>query len=191
MDLVIDIQCCKDAKKNSLLKEIAVLTVEGDHVAHWIVLPPYSAKKLPSEVRRENQWLAKNYHGLDWDDGFVYKSALYRNLISITKNFGRVFVRGGEKKKLLENIISNEIINLEGDEDHPAFHDLKWIDSFCMYHSSKLNHISYRCAFNNAVRLRNWLREQPKDSTSLHDEQFRDFTDTLFDLGSFGGCFSG
>lgn len=179
MDLVIDIQCCKDAKSSFVAKEVAVVSIEGNHIAHWLVLPPYSAKKLPINIRAENKWLRQSLHGLDWEEGFITKTALHANLNQITKNFDKVYVRGKEKKRILEKIILNEIINLEEDTDNPSFDSLPWNDSFCLIHSTRMTHVAYNCALNYANRLRNWLREQPLDLTINKNEQFTDIEDII------------
>ena len=101
MDLVIDVQCCKDAKGEFVPKEVAVVSIDGQHIAHWLVLPPYSAKKLPLNIRWENKCLRQSHHGIDWDEGFVTRSSLYAHLQQLTKHFDKIYVRGKEKKKLL------------------------------------------------------------------------------------------
>lgn len=176
MDLVIDIQCCRDAKNNIIPKEVAVISLQGNHLAHWIVLPPYSAKKLPLKIRDENKWLRQSLHGIDWEEGFVSKKILYENLRNITKNYDKVYIRGNEKKKLLENIILNEIINLEEDEDTPSFSKLPWDDSFCVMHATRMTHVAFQCAFNHATRLKKYLLTQRKEK---ENEQFGDIADFI------------
>lgn len=172
MDLVIDIQFCKGAKNIFIPKEVAVVTLEADQISHWIVLPPHSAKRLSQNIREENKWLCQSFHGIDWDEGFISKTNLIHQLRKITKHFEKVFVRGKEKKKFLEQIILNEIVNLEEQEDAPSFDNLPWNDSFCMIHATRMTHVAFTCALNNATRLKKWLLLQPKDLGK--DEQFTD-----------------
>ena len=73
MNLIIDIQCCKDSKKGFIPKEVAAVSSEGNHIGHWIVLPPCLAQKLPFDIRAENKWLRQSLHGIDWKDGLITK----------------------------------------------------------------------------------------------------------------------
>lgn len=180
MSIIIDIQFCKDAKNSFIPKEVAVLSLDCNHLAHWIVLPPYRATKLPLKIRNENKWLRQSLHGLDWDEGTVSRKALCENLQQITKNYDKVYVRGEEKKKFLDTIILNDVINLESNEDNPAFKELPWNDSYCMIHALRMANVGFNCALNNTHRLKKWLLEQPNDLAI--NEQFGDLEDIIGDI---------
>lgn len=100
MDLVIDIQCCMSADNSHLMKEVAVLSLTNDYVGHWLITPPYTAKKLPIDIRKTNKWLSLHKHGIEWEDGYITKPAFINHLRQISKNFEKVYVRGREKKKI-------------------------------------------------------------------------------------------
>ena len=172
MDLVIDIQCCKDAKNHVVPKEVALISLQGNHLAHWIVLPPYPARRLTVQTREENKWLRQSLHGIDWDEGFTSRKVVQDQLREITKNYDKVYVRGKEKKNLLENILLNGIINLEEDDENPAFGSLPWDDSFCIFHATRMTHVAFQCAYNHVVRLKKYLLDERKKT----DEQLGDIT---------------
>jgi len=54
MNIVIDIQGFRDVEENFIPKEVAIL--------HRIMTSPCSFDDLPERVRRENNWLTRNYH---------------------------------------------------------------------------------------------------------------------------------
>lgn len=59
MDIIVDIQFCKDCNDKSIPKEIAVISLEDNFIAHWLVLPPYSLKKLGDKSRQQNNCFIK------------------------------------------------------------------------------------------------------------------------------------
>ena len=157
MDLVIDFQCFRDNENRVIPKEVAVLSVKQDFSAHWITAPLYKSNKLKSDVRRTNNWLTLNHHGLDWYDGEVSVKDVYKNLRGICRRADKIYVRGREKAALLSKVTTREIINLELEDDCPPFQKLTWCENYCMQHAIKPTHIRFSCALNNAYRLKNWL----------------------------------
>ncbi|EGI65602.1 hypothetical protein G5I_05902 [Acromyrmex echinatior] len=67
-NIVIDIQGFRDVEENFISKEIAVLAINAMITGHWIMTPPHLFGDLPERVRRENNWLTRNYHGIEWFD---------------------------------------------------------------------------------------------------------------------------
>lgn len=187
MDLIVDIQFCIDMRGKNIAKEIAVLALKNNYVAHWIVSPPYSIQKLGDEVRRQNGWLQKNIHCIPWTDGDVSQTRVKKNLSEILRNVGKIYVRGREKVAFLSDLTISEIINLEENDDCPSFEKLTWVDTYCLYHASKFGYLGFSCAFNNAAKLKFWLKKSQKTN---NDEQFG--TDASLDaaLESYGGGLS-
>ena len=136
MDLVIDIQCYKDFKNVVTPKEVAVLSLEGDYVGHWIVAACRSVNKLTRAIKRENNWLTLKHHGLDYLDGNVTKNALNKTLRDIInfKRAGKIYARGQVKWNLLNDSTTRDIINLEKDETFPSFENSPWDDRYCICH---------------------------------------------------------
>ena len=150
MDLVMDIQFCKDANDKCIPKEVAILALQVDFSAHWLVLPPYSFGKLPSSVRYQNNWLMQNHHGLTWLDGDISQRSFQKNLETISRHCNRIYVRGREKLVFLQVLVHNEIINLEDDETCPSFENLSSTGKYCLLHEIKSQHLSFHCAVRNA-----------------------------------------
>lgn len=90
MDLIIDVQFCKDVRGRNLVKEIAIVGLKDNYIAHWIVSPPYSVLMLSENLRKENNWLLKNHHGIAWTDGDVSQTRVKKNLSEILKNVGKI-----------------------------------------------------------------------------------------------------
>ena len=155
MDLVIDIQCNKDHKNTISPKEVALVALKEDYIAHWIIVGSVPLKKLPGSVKRKNNWLTQNYHGLEFTDGDVTQKVLYKSLRSILKNAQKIYVRGEEKQKILNDLSMRETINLENVELCPSFEKLPWEEKYCICHAQKPSYTRYACAaLNNAYRLK-------------------------------------
>ena len=199
MDIIIDIQFLKNEQNVCIPKEMAVIAVNEDFASHWVVSSSsISIKKLNKSIKRQNEWLTQNHHGLDYTEGEVSLNTLIRSLREITRKIRRIYVRGQEKLNYMQKITSREVINLECINECPPFHDLPWCSKYCFHHGIKPMHLKFSCALNNVCRLKLWLTtdrhidlidnsyfELP---TEACDEQPRDFKSSLEYTHTYGGC---
>lgn len=162
MDVIVDIQCVKNHKNVFIPKEVAIVAIDGDYSAHWMIAPSKSIDSFTYEIKKENNWLKTHKHGLDHFEGEVPLNSLNKVLKELTNKVNRIFVRGREKYAILQKLTSTEVINLEYDNDCPSFDNLPWCDTYCIQHALKLLHLHYCCALNNAHRLKSWLKNQEK-----------------------------
>ena len=65
MYIVINIEDFRDVEENFISKEVAILAINVTITGHWIMISPYPFGDLPERVRRENNWLIRNYHGME------------------------------------------------------------------------------------------------------------------------------
>lgn len=161
MDIIVEIQGLRGKNGVFLPKEIAVLSIEEPLVAHWIVAPPYPFAELPKMSRTQNMYLSKFYHGLEWFEGDLSCEQLYANLRQISRESVRIYTRGRDKAKLLCDVTSRNIINLEDDEDMPSFSHLPRTSRKCMRHGLIRNEAALRCALTNAYAIKKWIRDHP------------------------------
>ncbi|XP_036150639.1 uncharacterized protein LOC118648436 [Monomorium pharaonis] len=169
MDIVIDIQGFKDTEESFFPKEVAVVSVNTAHCAHWIIAQPYSFTELSTRSKSQNNWLSKNFHGIEWFEGDTPYKNLCRHLRAVTQLTNRIFTRGADKSAFIQRITSRNIINLEEEQECPSFHRLPQLEQTCLIHNikSKTNNREYTCALNNALRIRKWLKDYGLlDSTS-------------------------
>lgn len=158
MDIVIDIQGFRDADEKFLPKEVAVVAIDAPIVDHWIMMPPHPFGELPEKVRRQNTWLTRNYHGIEWFDGETNPKYFTLHLREIIRHSRHIYVRGSEKAHYLRNLLSREIYNLEGIS--PAFKNLTSegeCGQYCAHHGFRK---IFHCALHNAYKLKRWLLEQ-------------------------------
>lgn len=158
MDIVIDIQGFCDADEKFLPKEVAVVAIDAPIVDHWIMMPPHPFAELPEKVRRQNTWLTRNYHGIEWFDGEANPKYFALHLREIIRHSRHIYVRGSEKAHYMRNLLSREIYNLEGIS--PAFKNLtseEECGQYCAHHGFRK---IFHCALHNAYKLKRWLLEQ-------------------------------
>lgn len=157
MDIVIDFQAFKDNYNEFIVKECAVVAIDGSFIEHWVVAPPYEFLVLKKDKRREAVWVKQNYHGLSWGDGGISYQAFQDELRQVCFEVSRVFVKGKEKAEFLKTLLKSNIINLE-EYNTPRLKKLM-LNSYlpvlrCFRHCK---HKKYICALSNADKLKMWV----------------------------------
>ncbi|KYN13605.1 hypothetical protein ALC57_14203 [Trachymyrmex cornetzi] len=166
MDIVIDIQGFRDVEDNFIPKEVAVLAINATITWHWIMRPPFPFGKLPERARRENNWLTRNYHGIEWFDGDVNPVYFTIHLRAITRHARYIYTRGQEKSRYLSNLHSRNVYNLEGIS--PAFKNLPDFGGCgqrSTHHGFRTN-VGSHCALRNAYKLKRWLAIRNSSNSS-------------------------
>ena len=131
--------------------------------------PTVDVNSLNDDIRRENNWLSQNFYGFDYLEGEVALKVVHKILRELTKSARKIYIQGSEKWLLLHKIIANEIINLEYDKKCPPFDKLS-SNVYCIHHAVKFSSRKYRCALNNAYRLKSYLYSRNFDlNTNLID----------------------
>lgn len=200
MDVIIDIQFFKDNKGGHIPKEVALTAVGNEFSSHWIVSPPTRAiEKLSKNIKKQNEWLTQNHHGLDYFDGDVPIRVLTKSLRELCRSVRKIYVRGVEKVYFLKRITTREIINLEHNDECPPFENLPWADNYCFQHGAKPTHLRNFCALNNTIRLKLWLLEHKSDIGNIdlestieicNNEQPGSSSWSLENHGPYGRCVS-
>lgn len=166
MDIIIDIQGFRDAFDKFIPKEVAVVAINASFVGHWIMISPYPFGELPEKTRRENNWLSRNYHGLEWFDGEADPKYFTRQLQEIVRTVRCIYVRGSEKARYLRNLLCRNVYNLE--EVSPPFKNLSDVSEGgrrCAYHGFRTG-MKFVCALQNAYKLKRWLVAQNTSGSS-------------------------
>lgn len=154
MNFIIDVVCFRDSSNKLLIKEVAVVSLETNHMAHWMATAPYPFSDLPIDIQVHNNFLTAT-HLIEWFEGDIPLRHVHANLRWITRNANRVFVHGAEKTILIQNIIARHVENLE-DYSCPSPRILPKINSFCWFHGIVHKEMCI-CALNDALRFKNWM----------------------------------
>ena len=156
MEFVIDVQGFKKAYNEFVFKELAVVPL-GEDVQPTVYLfgPPHDWNFLAARYKCENNWLTRNYHGINWQDGEIPYEEFEEILKSSVRGASKIYVKGLEKQKWLQNIISR-VCNIE-DLDCPSLTKLHGAkDIPCSHHNLHICKNS-NCAVINAIALKRWL----------------------------------
>lgn len=157
MNIVIDIQGLKDKYNNFIPKEVAVISIESDFYAHWLVAAPHPYDELQPHIQRQNKWLKNNHHGIEWREGTTSLYDVENILKKIAARANRIFTRGHDKSLYLAHLTGCFIINLEEDDEVPAFRNLPASETFCIYHGLLHKNKKHQCSLNNITRIKKWL----------------------------------
>jgi hypothetical protein len=159
--VVLDLQWFRDSDNDILLKEVCLVDVAtGTLLFHHIVRPPFNFCLLTPERQRENNWLTRHCHGLEWYQGEIAYVALLDKLRTELAGRPVVYVKGREKRDFVRNRLlftanATTVVDM-GDLGcgslngplAPAYPNLR-----CRHHKSA----SSRCALTHCTVLRNWL----------------------------------
>jgi len=165
MDIVIDIQGFRNADEKFIPKEVAVVAINATIIGHWIMMPPCPFSDLSERVRRENNWLSRNYHGIEWFDGEGNLKYFTLQLREITRQARYIYTRGQEKTRYLRELLSRNVYNLEGIS--PPFKELPDGEEGgqrCTHHGFRTK-AKFLCALRNAYKLKHWLVQNSGNSS--------------------------
>lgn len=159
MEYIIDVQGFRRPFAEFVFKEIAIIPLAGQDVLPKVYLfgPPCHWNSLPVKFKSENSWLERNYHGLKWNDGEIPYEELEEILKSDLRDAVKIYVKGLEKKKWIENIMPDVVVvfNME-DYECPSL--VKLLESSydvpCKHHNL---YYKANCAVQNALALKKWL----------------------------------
>ena len=68
-----------------------LVSLDGDFHGHWLVAPTARVDDLSDEIRRQNNWLIKQFNKTELTKVFN------KTLQDLTKSVRKIYVRGNEK----------------------------------------------------------------------------------------------
>lgn len=147
----------KDRENNFILKELALLYKNGDHVC-FIVRPPFPYDQLNTTEQTQAEWLRNNHHGLAWDSGSFSYTSVMQFVQQNTRDIV-ILVKGIEKTIWTEEFMLEGVyrpLNVIHVEEH-GIPNLKRLQ--CFYpHIRTCDHChSGVCALQNTLLIRNHL----------------------------------
>lgn len=191
MDFIIEMQGFKNSENIFVPKEVSVLSINKSFFAHWIIMPSCNFCDLPANIRKQNNWQTLHTHGIEWFEGEVPEKHLFANLRELSKMARKLYSYGQEKVTILEQIMAREVINLEDDKSCPSFEDLPSSDAYCILHCMKSSGREFKCALNDATRLKKWLeplKDNPLNIECFEYEQYRNIGYTTVSPSAYIRC---
>ena len=100
----MDVQGFKANDNSLVFKELAILTLEEDAPPQvYLFRPPFDWNGLGNQQKSCNRWLELNHHGIPWSVGDISQREVRSILHKELGNASKVYVKGYEKIKWLEN----------------------------------------------------------------------------------------
>lgn len=166
MEVIIEIRHLYDRESCFLPKEVSVVSVASNFIAHWIVKPPSCFTCLPVYIQKTNNTLTRSVHGLEWTSGDIELEDLEANLKQLVMNVTEMYAVGKDCVKYLTKLVGRRVINLL-DYPIPPFQTLyktvKPSYSGCFFHSAVESEPS-PCTLFRAGAFREWVhREYDKE----------------------------
>lgn len=154
-DLIVDVQGFKTSGNKFVFKELAILQLLNDNLTSYLFKPPFPWSELEARYKSENNWLSRNYHGLDWESGDVPFGLMQYLLLFPAST---IYVKGMEKRVWLKKEFPTLCFaNLE-DFGCPSLQKLKNEVAIpvCSYHSPS-TFSPPNCAIQNVRLLKHWF----------------------------------
>lgn len=146
MELILDFQGFKDNNNQFVIKELALVSMDGRCMQHWLVRSPFQFNNLDPKYKRQSNWNTANYHGISWDHGDITIQDLHRHLAPMLDG-SVVYVKGLEKCKYIQEFFGScYVFDLE---DYPSLRKLEDAGIYCFYHKNA----NFCCSLNNVLRL--------------------------------------
>lgn len=153
--VIIDLQGFKSNSNHFIVKELAIVfninnnnnSNNNDYI-NFIIKPPFDFKCLSTQRQKEANWLTKNHHHINWNYGSATYQSVYKFLKSNTRH-SKVFIKGEEKKKCLEEMIHQTVFNVKdiGCINFKQLENKYPKHIYCNYHTHGV------CALKNAFLL--------------------------------------
>ena len=123
MDYIIEVLGFRDSHNKFVLKEVAVVALRKEYIAHWIAAAPHSFCDLPIKIQVFNNWLTSNHHGIEWFDGNISHREVHANLRELTRPARQIFIKGSQESAIIQSITTRHVENLEN-YNCPPLHQL-------------------------------------------------------------------
>ena len=155
--IFLDIECLIGFFCELVVKELAV-TTENGVVQSWIFEPPCESRDLPKRVRKQNRWITSHLHRIRWNQGHVKYNQLERILRETIPKNATVYVKGLEKKELLQELLCGwrediRIVDL-ADCGCPSVNAIEYSPTQKCAHKHR-----QRCALVKCLKYMEWFRQ--------------------------------
>lgn len=158
LSFIVDIQGFHGKYGEFLPKEVAVLGLDYNVIAHWIIKAPYPFSELEAGFSKANTYLSCYEHGLEWFDGTADLEDVYISLRDVARRSLQIYVWGSTNQKLLEKVLSRSVTNLQ-ELNCPSFKNLPYTNIHSCFHHTCIKEFMV-CALSFAYKLRNWLKNE-------------------------------
>lgn len=155
MTFYVDFQCFKHGNYY-IIKELAILDGQTPCLLHFVFKPPFNLSRLSDKDRKQADWLKLNYHKIPWQVGYVNYGRVFEILKQGLRNAKKIYVKGEEKKYLLESFGYQHVINIEYLKFKYKIQDHCNHGLGCIWHGQKGGICALRNVFYMRKRMKNY-----------------------------------
>jgi len=150
----VDIQMLRGVEGEYIIKEFSLYDTRLDVNRTVVFGPPCAESMLSSNILRENYYVVYNFHGLRWNCGSEPYHFLPDILRTVTCPYMTLYVKGRQKKTLLQSFLNIHIVDVE-EMGCPKLDTLPQLPvrAHCAEHTMFPLH---SCAAVNAKRIGLW-----------------------------------
>lgn len=161
MSYILDFQGFKNVTNDFIVKELAIVSTDGQFYELQLFQPPCDFSELPQRLQKQVVWLEKQYHGLYWGSGYKNYNCLKDIFKGITID-GNMYVKGADKQKFVSNLLSDFNVNVINFEDLgcPNLQTLKQQTNLFAMKPCSFNHNPKHCAYVNVQILLEWWKSE-------------------------------
>ena len=151
-----DMQMLRDADGEYVIKEFSVYDSRWDISRGSVIFaPPYAEIVLSPQQRKHNRYVSNYIHGLKWNAGTIPYSACHGTVRALTDDYAYIYVKGEEKKRLLQKIVPDALIIDITAQGCPRLD--KMMKMFVPFHGCEHSVFPMQnCAALNAKRIGLW-----------------------------------
>lgn len=155
----MDIQGFKGDQNKFIVKELAIISTDGQMYELQLFQPPCQFDQLSEHVQKQVHYLEKHFHGLYWNSGYQPYSELKTILMRLNLS-GVVYVKGREKQIIVSELLSNFKVNVVNIEELgcPSLTILKKHLQPMSTKPCAFNHDTKNCAYLNVNAVLQWFR---------------------------------
>lgn len=157
MEVAIAVNGFRGRDWKFLAKEIAITTVTGNILGHWIIAPPYPFTDLPDSVQAENNRRTQEIHKIEWFEGEASADKVYQNVYDIVRSATTIYTVGEESRLFLKKLICRDVRNVETFRNWKVFVETYPTRTMCILHAVKCHPDDNRCAIATARQIKKWL----------------------------------
>lgn len=152
MAFVIDFQAFKSVDDEFIVKELAIVKIDGDSEFNMVFKPHQPYSTLPRSMQDRVDYVSRRIHGIRWDSGSVDYYDVIGSIKDSLMNEARIiFVKGLERSKYIRNFLE-DTVKVENLDDYMAGYKGYGGDA-CTFHTWNCG----RCSLSKAKDFKMWL----------------------------------
>lgn len=150
---IVEFQAFRNNNDRFIIKELVFLDLLTYVVYPFYFKPPFPFTFLNGKAKRTNNWMTKNFHHLQWNEGLVSYTDLHNIMYHFCNKFSNIYTRGLEKRNMIKTYSYGSVVDVNVPKDFSYQYG-----NICDF-AKDPKHGQLHCALQNAYRLAAYLKE--------------------------------